>query len=102
MSDKPHTFDAKLEHLRLQKHVYDLVRVQNLSVKDVMKRNNTSNVKKITSAIFPLQFMFVSIVKCMTKERCKEVVFDYHLIFLLTNLHFTFFTRSCRMKMEYR
>ena len=79
MSDKPHTFDAKLEHLRLQKHVYDLVRVQNLSVKDVMKRNRVSNVKKITSAIFPLQFMFVSIVKCMTKERCKEVVFDYHL-----------------------
>ena len=49
MSDKPHTFDAKLEHLRLQKHVYDLVRVQNLSVKDVMKRNRVSNVKKITS-----------------------------------------------------
>ena len=102
MSDKPHTFDAKLEHLRLQKHVYDLVRVQNLSVKDVMKRNRVSNVKKITSAIFPLQFMVGSIGKCMTKERSKEVVLDYHLIFLLTNLQYTFFTRSCRMKMEYR
>ena len=38
MVEKLHTFDAKLEHLRLQKHVYDLVRVQNLSVKDVIKK----------------------------------------------------------------
>ncbi len=46
MSDKPHTFDAKLEHLRLQKHVYDLVRVQNLSVKDVMKKTGLVMFKK--------------------------------------------------------
>ena len=44
MLDKPHTFDAKLEHIRLQKHVYDLVRVQNLSVKDVMQKTGLSKV----------------------------------------------------------
>ena len=44
MVDKPHTFDAKLEHIRLQKHVYDLVRVQNLSVKDVMQKTGLSKV----------------------------------------------------------
>ena len=44
MVEKLHTFDAKLEHLRLQKHVYDLVRVQNLSVKDVIKKTGLSKV----------------------------------------------------------
>ena len=44
MVDKPHTFDAKLEQIRLQKHVYDLVRVQNLSVKDVMQKTGLSKV----------------------------------------------------------
>ena len=44
MVEKLHTFDAKLEHLRLQKHVYDLVRVQNLSVKDVIQKTGLSQV----------------------------------------------------------
>ena len=34
-----------------------------------------SNVQKITSAIFLLQFMFRSIAKNLTKEPCKDVVF---------------------------
>ena len=34
-----------------------------------------SNVQKITSAIFLLQFMFRSIAKKLTKEPCKDVVF---------------------------
>lgn len=44
MVEKLHTFDAKLAQLRLQKHVYDLVRVQHLSVKDVMKKTGLSRV----------------------------------------------------------
>ena len=39
------------------------------------KENNFSNVQKITSAIFLLQFMFRSIAKNLTKEPCKDVVF---------------------------
>lgn len=34
-----------------------------------------SNVKKITSAIFLLQFMLSSIAKYLTKEPYKDVVF---------------------------
>lgn len=34
-----------------------------------------SNVQKITSEIFLLQFMFRSIAKNLTKEPCKDVVF---------------------------
>ena len=44
MVEKPHPLDAKLEHIRLQKHVYDLVRVQNLSVKDVIQKTGLSQV----------------------------------------------------------
>ena len=38
-------------------------------------RKQFSNVQKITSAIFLLQFMFRSIAKNLTKEPCKDVVF---------------------------
>ena len=40
-----------------------------------VKVNKLSNVQKITSAIFLLQFMFRSIAKNLTKEPCKDVVF---------------------------
>ena len=39
------------------------------------EKQDLSNVQKITSAIFLLQFMFRSIAKKLTKELCKDVVF---------------------------
>ena len=45
--------------------------------RDAIKSSSAklSNVQKITSAIFLLQFMFRSIAKNLTKEPCKDVVF---------------------------
>ena len=43
--------------------------------KALFLRHTISNVQKITSAIFLLQFMFRSIAKNLTKEPCKDVVF---------------------------
>ena len=40
-----------------------------------IRKEYFSNVQKITSAIFLLQFMFRSIAKNLTKEPCKDVVF---------------------------
>ena len=41
----------------------------------IFSKTFVSNVQKITSAIFLLQFMFRSIAKNLTKEPCKDVVF---------------------------
>ena len=41
----------------------------------ICSEERISNVQKITSAIFLLQFMFRSIAKNLTKEPCKDVVF---------------------------
>ena len=43
--------------------------------KGKIQKQTLSNVQKITSAIFLLQFMFRSIAKNLTKEPCKDVVF---------------------------
>lgn len=43
MARRENSFEAKLEFIQLQKQVYDLVRVQNQSVADVMKKTGLSD-----------------------------------------------------------